>query len=213
MTQILGAHVTCATITSITEMGILLLANVFLTARRSFSQIDRHSNANACSGSEFGALEPSSASPLFRRTREVQVNRFQMKFLLECLADVAVGAVVVAFAMNRGQFTGSGSVIGPLTKGDPVPMIESVRYRESRATVVLFLSSQCRFCTESMAFYRGLKKAIEDDGANVQMVALSAEPLATLTAYLEQNGLHIRRTGNIDRRQWPKLRATDVDSC
>jgi hypothetical protein len=54
-----------------------------------------------------------------------------------------------------------------------------------RSTVLVFLSSACRFCIESMPWYRGLVSMGEHSG--VRIAFTGPEPAETLTAFLEAN--------------------------
>ena len=47
-------------------------------------------------------------------------------------------------------------------------------------TVLLFLNSNCRFCTENMPFYRRLLEQTRAQGQRLRVVAASREPLTSL---------------------------------
>lgn len=55
---------------------------------------------------------------------------------------------------------------------------------ESDLTLLMFLRSTCRYCTESMPFYSRLKEARDRGAGSFRLAALSAEPREILDRYL-----------------------------
>lgn len=72
--------------------------------------------------------------------------------------------------------------------GDSCDLIPSEDVRQSDRTLLLILHSQCKFCTESMPFYRQL---MNDRGASpgVRFTVLMLDPLPKGKAYVSANGL------------------------
>lgn len=66
--------------------------------------------------------------------------------------------------------------------------LPGVDFGTSTKTLVMFMSSQCRFCTDSMPFYRRLSP-LRSHG--VRLLAVSAESQAILQDYLRQHELNV----------------------
>ena len=65
-------------------------------------------------------------------------------------------------------------------------------------TVVVGLSSNCRFCTESMPAFRVLDEFVRSRGrGKVRVIALSAESPEVIDAYLQQQGLAAFQPTNV----------------
>lgn len=76
-------------------------------------------------------------------------------------------------------------------KGEKLPPIEGLRLGEKPKTLLLFLSSGCRFCTESMPFYAKLSGARHLVG--YQLVVLGKEPQNALVDYVSKHGVEADR--------------------
>jgi peroxiredoxin len=75
---------------------------------------------------------------------------------------------------------------GPFAVGQQAPTLPGVSYQEAESTTMLFIQSRCRFCTESMGFYREIS-GLRNDGARI--VAVSFEPRESFSKYLSDHGL------------------------
>lgn len=93
--------------------------------------------------------------------------------------------------------------------GEKVIAAESpVDFSKAPQTLVLFLSSQCHFCTESVPFYHDLLKAREAAGSQqTRMVAISVEDSPTLQGYLKQHELAFDEVVSVPREKI-KMRGT-----
>ena len=69
----------------------------------------------------------------------------------------------------------------PIRNTTPTVSSLDVDWKKSKLTLVLALSTQCHFCTESAPFYKGLKKR---DG--VHLVAVLPQDLSESKKYLAQ---------------------------
>jgi hypothetical protein len=58
-----------------------------------------------------------------------------------------------------------------------------------RTAVVLVLHSQCRFCTDSMPFYRTLKERANMPGSRFRLQVVGIEPPRVLSEYLSRHAL------------------------
>jgi thioredoxin-related protein len=79
----------------------------------------------------------------------------------------------------------------PLTydTGEQFPEIQNVRYEDNEKTVVLFIASTCRYCTESMPFYAQLTAKRRE--LRTKVVAFGFEPEPTLKEYLAKHGVEV----------------------
>ncbi|CAN5861654.1 hypothetical protein BH18ACI5_BH18ACI5_11990 [soil metagenome] len=74
--------------------------------------------------------------------------------------------------------------VAPFPAGRTMEPIEGLRYSsQGGRAVLIFVSSHCRFCSESMPFYRHLA----DQG--VHIVVVGTESVETLQAYAKDNAL------------------------
>jgi hypothetical protein len=112
------------------------------------------------------------------------------------LDDVAtaltIGTCIFVCAWLAVQTFGGRSSAAPpgIAVGSAMKPIADVQYDTSELTVLVGLSSTCRYCTESMpAFQRLNDFAIARGDRAVHVVAVGLEPLEVLSGYLSANGL------------------------
>jgi hypothetical protein len=77
----------------------------------------------------------------------------------------------------------------PIEVGKIAPSIPGIRYSDTSLTVILAVSSGCRYCTNSMAFYRSLPEAIRTKEREVQLVAMGVESSPRVRECLVHNGV------------------------
>ena len=116
---------------------------------------------------------------------------------LESLANVAVIVMCCAVAATALSSWWPGDSVSisnpphsqPYAAGETLEVLPPDATRSAHRSVVLVLRSGCRFCTESMPFYKRLsqRRTSEDDG--FKLVALVVEPTAVGQAYLAEHGL------------------------
>jgi hypothetical protein len=82
----------------------------------------------------------------------------------------------------------------PYTKGEKAPSVRGVDFAESVKTVLLYVRSDCRFCAESMEFYKRLSAIEAASSQRVQLVIISRDSDTVLADYLRSNGLDDERT-------------------
>lgn len=80
----------------------------------------------------------------------------------------AAGRTLVRPAPPDGPVVMPPAPYGAGEKVEPIPGVPDGRYR----TLLMVVSSSCRFCTESMPFYRRLVASRQSEGLDVQIVAL-----------------------------------------
>lgn len=80
-----------------------------------------------------------------------------------------------------------GSVASPYAVGQPAPIPRELA-RKSHHTLVVMLSTHCRYCAASMPFYRRLRRAA---GHTTQFVIVSAEPRESIQRFVANQGLSV----------------------
>lgn len=101
-------------------------------------------------------------------------------FRLITRAVIVVTVAVVAFGVWRTITAGTSAGIRP---GDTVALPD-IDFAGAPRTVLVFVSSNCRYCTESMPFYRrltGLRKA--------PIIVVGYQPADVLRAYVNSQGV------------------------
>lgn len=72
--------------------------------------------------------------------------------------------------------------------GKTLPL-ENVNWKENKKTLVIYLSTTCRYCTESSPFYRELVEEYSSDGTKI--IAVLPQPVEEAKEYLKSNGVNI----------------------
>lgn len=105
---------------------------------------------------------------------------------MDRLADVAVIVGVTILAVTT---LWSGKPVDVPQPGYTLPAINGVRFGEAERTLLLFISTRCRPCNDSVPFYRVLIKAANRAATTTQVVLMSREPPDRVRHYAEQNQL------------------------
>jgi hypothetical protein len=99
--------------------------------------------------------------------------------------SVIVGAVAVAYlAFEHVRASRARAAVTAYEVGDSLPA-SSLYHFDAQATLVLWVRSSCRFCTDSMEFYR----RIVDRQRTVKVIAMGTEDRETLKAYFGRHGV------------------------
>jgi thioredoxin-related protein len=130
--------------------------------------------------------------------------------LLDRVTNVGLLAAVVLFAyavLNRP--TSNLPALPSFGVGERAPLLTNDDYGVTDKTLILVLNSRCKYCNESMSFYRQLEEGRRQSNPPLRIVAVAAnEPGERLDAFLKQHQLDIRRTSLTDESAWAKIRAT-----
>jgi hypothetical protein len=126
-----------------------------------------------------------------------------MASTLERLTNVAIIVACVAVTGALGaRFMGFGAsqpTRAPAYRtGDAVPTVTGVDYRQADKTLLIVVSSSCRFCTESMPFYRKLADEAKARGSRVQLAVAGTEDVQTVKTYLTKYSLGIDRVVQLE---------------
>lgn len=109
---------------------------------------------------------------------------------LERATNIAIllACVALVTALFRGGPAAEAPALPPgPAVGDRLADVEGLELATHEQTLLLVLSSQCRFCTESMPFYRQLLDRRREE--QTQVVVASTESAAVTSAYLAGHGV------------------------
>jgi len=112
-------------------------------------------------------------------------------------SGVLLGAVLFARAPTRQD-----AEFKRYRQGDTAPVVAGYNYRDAPVTVVLFLSTHCRFCQESIPFYQRMTALPEVAKGRARVIGVFDEAPAAAAAYLRQAGLQSVLTGRVDPSGW-----------
>jgi hypothetical protein len=92
---------------------------------------------------------------------------------------------------------GAGAVIGlhnsrpaePLRRSISVPIFPGLKYSDVAATALVFVRSTCRFCSNSMPFYKRLVDVADDAH---RIVFVTDEPVSVIRSYLSNHDVEAR---------------------
>lgn len=117
-----------------------------------------------------------------------------MKAGLERLANIATlltcvvvcGLVVIRLTETVQQTTSSP----PYKLGDKMDTLAGVDYAQSPQTLIMFVRSGCRFCTESMPLYQTIANSRHHRDGRFRILAVSSEAVPITQAYLAMHAVH-----------------------
>jgi hypothetical protein len=84
--------------------------------------------------------------------------------------------------------------------GQPMPRLDGLAYdKADRGTLLLYARSTCRYCTDSMTFYKSVARDIH----GYRFVVVGNEPIADMAAYLNSHDFHpsqlVRDVANVSQ--------------
>lgn len=78
--------------------------------------------------------------------------------------------------------------------GDQLPAADLIKYGSSTQTLLMFLSSHCRYCEQSAPFYAELLKSTPRS----RVLAIGQEPVSNLQMFLQQRGVEVDDVLRVD---------------
>lgn len=133
-----------------------------------------------------------------------------MRRHLETLANLATLATCGAIVYI--MFVGSGAPArmreGPslLQKGDWVA-VNGIPVDRANRTLLMVLHSGCKYCTESMPFYRRLTRSLQAEQQLVaQVVVVTGDDAATANEYLKGHDVSVHGVVSLTRERGRELR-------
>ena len=110
----------------------------------------------------------------------------QWLFLLMCAAVAAAAINHILLARSAPPPAAPRPVV---EQGTTVALPAGATADGTVDSLLLVLSADCRFCTESMPFYRRLAARPEVQSGQVRLSVVSMQPLAEMREYLNEHGL------------------------
>ena len=115
---------------------------------------------------------------------------------------------IVVFQREHGSGSGGGvNRPSAYTTNDQVPALRDVNYSKVDRTLLMIVASGCKYCTESMPYYRELRSRLKAAGVPVQLAAIGMEPAEQLSNYVRSHDLQVESVGTVEKGTW-KSRAT-----
>lgn len=118
-----------------------------------------------------------------RRALDTVVN---VTLLVTC---VLVSAAAFDHLWNRNTVNGRPPSGPSYQLGEQLPQIDGINFAHASKTLILAVSSRCKYCTESMPFYARLAK--ERSAAGYRIVIVGFESEATLREYVGGHSLDV----------------------
>jgi hypothetical protein len=127
------------------------------------------------------------------------MNRATLRHTLEVTTNLAVLALCITIAVvlvrGRQPLQTSTSTVSDVHKGQAFPAIENVSYDKAESTLVLALNTQCKFCNESLPFYR---KLLSTHSPSNQIAVIFPNPDREVREFIEQAKLSVHAVGEQD---------------
>lgn len=111
----------------------------------------------------------------------------QIAFIVMCLTVTGAGARYVLGTREPAPPTRAPAI----STGTQLPSSSKFNPRGAKATIVLALSTECRFCTESLPFYGRLAGLSQVKGGQVQLSVASVQKQAPMSEYLLSHDLRV----------------------
>lgn len=116
------------------------------------------------------------------------------------IATIVACVVIVGFLAIRERGPSAPEPEPRYKVGDRLPPVNGLRPAGSSQTLFMFLNSECRFCTDSMPFYRRLAeeaRKLHAGSKGIRLVAVSRESERTTRQYLAEHELPVDRVVEI----------------
>jgi hypothetical protein len=132
---------------------------------------------------------------------------------LDKLSNIAIiaAATVVVVSYVRPLFAppaASPNRVRRYEVGEVVPVINGISYGDAERSLLMFVNSGCRFCTESMPFYQTVIERRNASRTHVPVLALSREPESDARRYVASHDVAFDRVLSIGPRADLKLDVT-----
>lgn len=131
---------------------------------------------------------------------ETAVN---LAILTTCVASLSLLGVR---AFGPSPSSGRVSVEG-LHAGEEFPTIKGIDVATSEFTLALVLSAECRYCEESLPFYKRLSRELRERRVSaVKTVLLTRDPASMSSDYVQRNSLSLDAIVNVSDSDLRRLR-------
>jgi hypothetical protein len=85
--------------------------------------------------------------------------------------------------------------------GDEFPAVPGLSADAQRRSVILFVRDGCRYCENSIPFYRRLAQAVQNQQATVRLVGLCPDRTEACATYLKANGIQVSDVVGVQQQQ------------
>jgi hypothetical protein len=120
-----------------------------------------------------------------------------MKSVFARIVDVSIALSCVTVAgllIEQRFFPEAPSVAKPPSsqlEGRRLEAIPGLTFADARQTLLIVTRSTCRYCEDSVPFWKRLVESQRADTASLRIVAVADEPIETSREYLRRHGLAI----------------------
>ena len=113
---------------------------------------------------------------------------------IELATNIAIILVAILFGyflIQKFLFPGQNQPLprNEIAKGTKISLPD-VEWQKNQKTILLVLQKSCKYCTESMPFYKTLISKASEKG--VKVIAVLPDPLEESNLYFKENGLEIQ---------------------
>ncbi|HVF55789.1 MAG TPA: hypothetical protein VM934_06540 [Pyrinomonadaceae bacterium] len=130
------------------------------------------------------------------------MNQARWKNRLEVATNMAVLFVaVIVLATFVRSYLGSHpkpQLEAGFQKGQPFARVPGINYNSASQTLLIAMSTKCRYCNESVPFYKQLAEAQRASGKATHIVAVFPNAEGEVKQYLQQNNLNLETITDID---------------
>lgn len=112
------------------------------------------------------------------------------------LAALTVASVLVLQYLDRSRQTSHRTLPPGYEVGETLPPIPGVDFSTSPRSLVMYLRSDCRFCTDSMPLYRRITADVKFE--RIQFIAVSVEKETVLSGYLAEFSIGVDKVASIE---------------
>jgi hypothetical protein len=120
------------------------------------------------------------------------MNRINQKVEVTANILIIVVAVLLIGVLSHRYFFKPTTIVDPNSRLRPTVgkkiKLADVNFADNRHTVILALQKTCRFCNESIPFYKRLLAETKDK--NIRIIAIFPSPVEESTKYLAEHGIH-----------------------
>lgn len=124
----------------------------------------------------------------------IEYPRVVRRAIVACVGSAALFAGLelahVVWAIAIRDAPNAEARAGADSEGQQIPEVAGVKFTASK-TLAIVIRSNCKFCTDSMPFYRRLQAALEKAPSDAGLVALCVEPVEACRRYLYEHSLDI----------------------
>ncbi len=143
-------------------------------------------------------IEPVSFRRSFQENMSVQQSRWRSTLDIVTTVVTLATCIFVVALIAQQRFGRPAPASPKLAAGAVLEPTAEIGFGSSDVTILVGISSTCRFCDESMPAFRQLNKYVQSR-SSMRVLAVALEPIETLRTYLARSGLTAFQPFTIDR--------------